>query len=1002
VPWQVEPQTGVRVWVDPNTGKAQLRDKRGNVVEQDMEHVGATLLSRNYFAASPEDVKADDAAHAPLAERLQTGAEAAGAHAVDLAATGLQAAEASPAGWAARKAAEALTGKQVPLVAGELSGRKTLAGAAGIVEHARGGEALAAEREFDQEMRAQEEAHPWITGGAQLGVDVLATVGMGGLGAARTLGGKIVVGAAEGAFYGAAQAPETAWVRDEELTTETTLASMGVAAVLGGGIAGALGLGGKLFQRVRPGRYATGIDGPAMTARQMDDAAQTTAESILGRKAPPGFGAKLREVLEAGREKYVAWKGAASGLSAEQQAMFREANPFTATENAMRLRALERNRDELVERGSREMIDAGDSFMKATEPITREVVDPALKRSAVARNLADLTPEQRQAAIYSAVDAAAEQRRVVAELAAESRGGAPLTRGGNVAGYEATAGSKQIHKLNRHLSELETVANYAAAKGDAAGVYMANDKGKRAVQNYVDNLNATVGRVTDPEKLAVIRRELPALRSAQEPVRLNLADENFWGKQGAAQAETNQRWERLLRVKRKFHQAFTERGERDWDTGIVDYAIDNGRVVRFMKGLGSIEQEKTEHVMREYVDSMLELGESIGRGYDLRPDQLTALQTLRDSARTMKRAMEWTQEDVIEANLLHEVIQKTSGSGILGTGTGALGGAVAGGPLGALVGGAAGTVADAGRMWRVVNALEANDVHLGTKIKTSVSSFLERSQQYARIGKRGATEAVEETGEKAARRAAKLAKQAEAGETDRGRRLATRLVQNGFRNKGETKQEAYERRVNELTDIRADPERVAANINRSLGDVQAVAPNLSAAIALRATQNASYLLDRIPAGTLNLRSYTPHLAGPSVTDREIDKFGEMWSGVQAPLSILDDLRDGSLTREKVEAVKMTYPRIFAEIQARVLQGLAEMKHPLSYRARVQLDLLLDLNGQAEPSLSPAFLARGGEIDARRRAEMQQAQQQAQSRPTSGKLAAAYATQGQALAGMRST
>jgi hypothetical protein len=293
-------------------------------------------------------------------------------------------------------------------------------------------------------------------------------------------------------------------------------------------------------------------------------------------------------------------------------------------------------------------------------------------------------------------------------------------------------------------------------------------------------------------------------------------------------------------------------------------------------------------------------------------------------------------------------------------------------------------------------------VHLGTKIKTSVSSFLDRSQQYARITKRGATEAVEETGEKAARRAAKLAKQAEAGETDRGRRLATRLVQIGFRDKGETKQEAYERRVNELTDIRANPERVAVNVNKSLGDVQTVAPNLSASIALRATQNASYLLDRIPAGTLNLRSYTPHLVGPSVTDREIDKFGEMWSGVQAPLSILDDLRDGSLTREKVEAVKMTYPRIFAEIQARVLQGLAEMKHPPSYRARGQLDLLLDLNGQAEPSLSPAFLARGGEIDARRRAEMQQAQQQAQSRPTSGKLAAAYATQGQALAGMRST
>ena len=124
--------------------------------------------------------------------------------------------------------------------------------------------------------------------------------------------------------------------------------------------------------------------------------------------------------------------------------------------------------------------------------------------------------------------------------------------------------------------------------------------------------------------------------------------------------------------------------------------------------------------------------------------------------------------------------------------------------------------------------------------------------------------------------------------------------------------------------------------------------------------------------------------------------------MQAPLSILDDLRDGSLTREKVEAVKMTYPRIFAEIQARVLQGLADMKHPPSYRARGQLDLLLDLNGQAEPSLSPAFLVRGAEIDAKRRASMQQAQQQARSIPSAGKLADAYATQGQALAGMRST
>lgn len=132
----------------------------------------------------------------------------------------------------------------------------------------------------------------------------------------------------------------------------------------------------------------------------------------------------------------------------------------------------------------------------------------------------------------------------------------------------------------------------------------------------------------------------------------------------------------------------------------------------------------------------------------------------------------------------------------------------------------------------------------------------------------------------------------------------------------------------------------------------------SAAISYGAPQTASLMGQRMVKGLQFLHSKVPkrpyEATFPSGKQKpytpsaqEIAKFERYLQVVDSPLSVMDDLESGALTREHVEALRVVYPRLFSELQQSVLEQLRDAdESKLSYNKRVQISMLLEIPGDA--------------------------------------------------------
>lgn len=89
-----------------------------------------------------------------------------------------------------------------------------------------------------------------------------------------------------------------------------------------------------------------------------------------------------------------------------------------------------------------------------------------------------------------------------------------------------------------------------------------------------------------------------------------------------------------------------------------------------------------------------------------------------------------------------------------------------------------------------------------------------------------------------------------------------------------------------------------------------------------------------PAQLLFPKEYEP-------TDMERAQFQRYAQIVEQPLTILEELEAGTMTREHVEALKYVYPEIYKQVQLSVYETIAS-NPDVSYQKKVQLGILLDI------------------------------------------------------------
>ena len=162
---------------------------------------------------------------------------------------------------------------------------------------------------------------------------------------------------------------------------------------------------------------------------------------------------------------------------------------------------------------------------------------------------------------------------------------------------------------------------------------------------------------------------------------------------------------------------------------------------------------------------------------------------------------------------------------------------------------------------------------------------------------------------------------------------------------------AAEKRIKLASD---DPVGHASAVQSSLGAVAQHAPKAAAAAAMAASRGTTYLAARLPKRPAP-NSIQPQFDKREPSSQEKEQFLRSVRAVDDPLSIVDDMSHGRLTREGVDAVRNVYPELFGQIQQMALRKATDATKPMKYDQKLQLGILLGVPTDA--TLRPEFVKR---------------------------------------------
>lgn len=154
------------------------------------------------------------------------------------------------------------------------------------------------------------------------------------------------------------------------------------------------------------------------------------------------------------------------------------------------------------------------------------------------------------------------------------------------------------------------------------------------------------------------------------------------------------------------------------------------------------------------------------------------------------------------------------------------------------------------------------------------------------------------------------------------------------------RKKAFKELSTNLKDMQADPEKLHKRLVVANSALSLAAPETAQVVAERLSKAVSFLSQKMPKDFRpvpslgSAREYEP-------TSMELAKFERYVQAVDRPMSVLEDLERGTLTREHVEALEAVYPRLLTEIRLKIMDKLGAGAS-VPYNRRIQMGLLLGI------------------------------------------------------------
>jgi hypothetical protein len=471
---------------------------------------------------------------------------------------------------------------------------------------------------------------------------------------------------------------------------------------------------------------------------------------------------------------------------------------------------------------------------------------------------------------------------------------------------------------------MEFASEAAQARITAALADEAMSDARRATEIFgaTDVLKRQVGRARQAVRERGAREIVDNL---YESIRSPLEDESVWGEGlRGIQTETNAAWNGFLTWDGDFSRRFTRDGEGDGFDRLR--AANSGGVSSFLGQIGRAANESQEQIFRDWLTGTTRLTDSIGTNYAMSPANVAKLSTLRRDIASLRSAYETTAR---RAGILADwqAVSGSSGSGLAGvlgsaaTTSAVLGGGVgAFGPLGAAAAGLS-AISNPGRVATLLGSVERATARTNGDISGSIRRFL-----------RSGSEAVG----------------AAAGTTARAIPAATAAA------RSEDSRRRYLARSRRIERDLADPAGTSERLATSTRDLERVAPSVAAEVHAAAARGQQHLAETMPQGRRLQGQLFGARTQPQPSPEQMRAWMRRADVVDDPLTVLDSLRRGTISREEVETLRAVYPALHARIVEEATRQIMDAGAPLSYQDRIRIGILLGIT--SDPSLDPETLA----------------------------------------------
>ncbi len=155
-----------------------------------------------------------------------------------------------------------------------------------------------------------------------------------------------------------------------------------------------------------------------------------------------------------------------------------------------------------------------------------------------------------------------------------------------------------------------------------------------------------------------------------------------------------------------------------------------------------------------------------------------------------------------------------------------------------------------------------------------------------------------------------------------------------------SKQEQFQAITDKLARLSADPEHRVDSVSRLTAPFDPLHPDAASAMTMKLNSAVDYLYGAMPK---NPAMPGPFEATPKwrPSDAELDRYGRRVEVALNPFVVVERMKQGTLTKEHVEALDALYPQLAGELRKRVLEKAADPKAlVLSRTQRAQVGTLL--------------------------------------------------------------